>query len=134
MRIVNKGTLRILFPENGYELVNKMTGSHSEKVYLGINDSVDNYIELMKDNYYSNINELKNELDDENILLMNTLDSLIVLLEPVIAAMPMTLSEEQNSSPIDFIVKFYNRMIERGLKNINEVPNSFKELVKNNKL
>ena len=131
MKIVNKGVLRILYPENGYELINKTTGASSDKIYLGALDSMDNYIEVMKEDYYNNINDLKNELDDENILLMNTLDSLIVLLEPVITAMPMTLNEEEKVSPIDIIVKFYTRMIERGLKDIDEVPSSFKSLIEN---
>mgnify|MGYP003292705220 CR=1 FL=1 len=131
MKIVNKGALRILFPENGYELINKATGVHSEKIYLGINDSMDNYIEIMKEDYYNNINDLKNELDDENVLLMNTLDGLIILLEPVITSMPMTLNEEEKISPIDIIVKFYARMIERGLKDINDVPSSFRSLIEN---
>jgi hypothetical protein len=131
MKIVNKGVLRILYPENGYELINKTTGANSDKIYLGALDSMDNYIEVMKEDYYNNINDLKNELDDENILLMNTLDSLIVLLEPVITAMPMTLNEEEKVSPIDIIVKFYVRMIERGLKDIDEVPSSFKSLIEN---
>ena len=44
MKIVNKGALRILFPENGHELVNINSGIHSDKVYLGKLDTIDNYI------------------------------------------------------------------------------------------
>ena len=32
MQIINKGKLRILVPNNGYELVSKKTGVHSDKV------------------------------------------------------------------------------------------------------
>lgn len=133
MKIVNKGVLRILYPENGYELINKTTGASSEKVYLGIADSPDNYIEVMKDDYYNSINELKNELNNDDILLMNTLDSLIVLLEPVITAMPMAINNEKQS-PIDVIVLFYSKMIERGLKSIDDLPNTFRELLLNKNL
>ena len=44
MKIINKNGLSILLPENGYELVSKLTGAHSEKVYLSKLDSMDNYI------------------------------------------------------------------------------------------
>ena len=131
MKIVNKGVLRILYPENGYELINKTTGASSDKIYLGALDSMDNYIEVMKEDYYNSIDELKNELSNDDILLMNTLDSLIMLLEPVITAMPMTLNEEEKVSPIDIIILFYSKMIEKGLKNIDDVPNSFKSLIIN---
>ena len=136
MKIVNKGVLRILFPENGHELVNINSGIHSDKVYLGISDSMDNYIEVIKDDYCNSINDLKNDIEAENILLMNTLDSLIMLLEPVIIAMPMTLEADENKqlSPIDMIVLFYSKMIEKGLKDINDVPNSFKSLIQNKDL
>lgn len=136
MKIVNNGILRILYPENGYELINKKTGAHSEKVYLGINDSMDNYIEIMKDDYCDDIEILKDKLDNENVLLMNTLDGLITLLEPVIMAMPMTLDgyEEEVKSPIDVIILFYSKMIEKGLKSIDDVPNSFRTLIINKDL
>ena len=133
MKIVNKGVLRILYPENGYELINKTTGASSDKIYLGALDSMDNYIEVMKEDYYNSIDELKNELSNDDILLMNTLDSLIMLLEPVITAMPMTLEEgdKKQLSPIDIIILFYSKMIEKGLKDIDDVPNSFRALVQN---
>lgn len=136
MKIVNKGVLRILYPENGYELINKTTGASSDKIYLGALDSMDNYIEVMKEDYYNSIDELKNELSNDDILLMNTLDSLIMLLEPVITAMPMTLEEgdKKQLSPIDIIILFYSRMIEKGLKDIDDVPNSFRALVRNKNL
>ena len=136
MKIVNKGVLRILYPENGYELINKTTGASSDKIYLGALDSMDNYIEVMKEDYYNSIDELNNELSNDDILLMNTLDSLIMLLEPVITAMPMTLEEgdKKQLSPIDIIILFYSKMIEKGLKDINDVPNSFRALVQNKNL
>lgn len=133
MKIVNKGILKILYPENGYELINKTTGIHSDKVYLGIADSPDNYIEIMKDDYYNSIDELKNELSNDDILLINTLDSLIVLLEPVITAMPMAANNEKQS-PINAIVLFYSKMIEKGLKSIDDLPNTFRELLLNKNL
>lgn len=136
MKIINKGVLRILYPENGYELINKTTGASSDKIYLGALDSMDNYIEVMKEDYYNSIDELKNELSNDDILLMNTLDSLIILLEPVITAMPMTLEEgdKKQLSPIDIIILFYSKMIEKGLKDIDDVPNSFRALIQNKNL
>ncbi len=132
MKIVNKGVLKILFPENGYELINKNTGMHCEKVYLSINDSMDNYIEIAKDDYMSGVQDLKDKVDEDTILLMNTLDGLITLLEPVITAMPMIVNEETN--PLDIILMFYSKMIEKGLKNIDDVPNAFKTMIINKNL
>ncbi len=127
MRIVNKNNLRILFPENGYELINKNTGVHSDKVYLALQDSMDNYIEVAKDDYLAGVNGLKEEVNEENIFLIRTIDSLLSLLEPVIAAMPMMINNE--SSPIDVIVDFYVKIIEKGIKDINDIPETFRALI-----
>jgi hypothetical protein len=51
----------------------------------------------------------------------------------VIMAMPMTLDDynEEVKSPMDIIILFYSKMIEKGLKNIDDVPNSFRTLIIN---
>ena len=79
MQIINKGGLTILLPEDGYELVSKKTGIHSDKIYLSKLDSADNYIEKMKEDYVSGLNDLKIKKDIEVNLLLETIDSLITL-------------------------------------------------------
>lgn len=127
MQIINKGKLRILMPNNGYELVSKKTGIHSDKVYLSKSDSADNYIEIMKDDYISGIDELKKQKNIEVDLLLDTIDSLILLLEPIFMAMPFEINEGLN--PIERLVDFYIVIIERGMRTIEEIPLMLKDLV-----
>ncbi len=118
MQLIKKGQLRILLPEDGYELISKETGIHSEKVYLGNADSPDNYIEVMKEGYVS----------DENILLINTIDSMLHLLEPVLVSMPMTL-DNAGINPFEAIIDFYVDIINRELKTLQEAPGSLIEAI-----
>jgi hypothetical protein len=127
MQIINKSGLTILLPEDGYELVSKKTGIHSDKIYLSKLDSADNYIEKMKEDYVSGLNDLKIKKDIEVNLLLETIDSLITLLEPIFMSIPFAINEGPN--PIDKLVEFYITIIERGLRNINDVPLLLRELV-----
>ena len=127
MQIIKKGKLTILIPENGYELISKKTGIHSEKIYLSKFDSADNYIEVMKDDYISGLEDLKEQKDMEIDLLLETIDSLITLLEPIFMSIPFAINEGPN--PIDKLVEFYITIIERGLRDIDSVPLLLRELV-----
>jgi hypothetical protein len=127
MQIINKSGLTILLPEDGYELVSKKTGIHSDKIYLSKLDSADNYIEKMKEDYVSGLNDLKIKKDIEVNLLLETIDSLITLLEPIFMSIPFAINE--GSNPIDKLVEFYITIIERGLRDINDVPLLLRELV-----
>ena len=129
MQIIKKGQLNILIPENGYELINKNTGIHSDKVYLAIADSMDNYIEVMKQDYISGLSELKQQNDIEFLLLMDTIDGLISLLEPVLMSMPFTIDDSSNN-PIGKIISFYTEIVRRNYRNLDEIPMSFRDLVK----
>lgn len=62
MQIIEKGTLKILIPSTGYQLHKIDTDIYSLKVYLGINDSMDNYEEIELPSYikdYNTIDEMK---------------------------------------------------------------------------
>lgn len=128
MQIIQKGKLNILIPENGYELVSKKTGVHSDKIYLAQSDSKDNYIEVMKKDYISGLSELKQQNDMEFLLLVDTIDGLISLLEPVLMSLPFTIDDSSNN-PIGKIILFYAEMVRRGYKELDEIPMSFKDLV-----
>jgi hypothetical protein len=130
MQIINKGSLKILIPENGYELINKNTNIHSDKVYLGKTDSMDNYIEVMKDDFIDSIETLKEQNDIDIKFIIETIDGLIALLEPILMAIPLTIGES-NINPLDRIVNFYVEIINRGLKNEDDVPSMLKEFVHN---
>ena len=128
MQIINKGDLKILIPADGYELVSKKTGIVSDKIWLAKSDSAENYIEVMKEGYASGLSELKEKGDIDSLLMMETLDSLIMLLEPVLVSMPFTLSETSNN-PIEKIAVFYAEMIKRGFKDLKDIPLSLQDLV-----
>ena len=51
MKLEERGTLRILTPEVGHKLYCVSTNSYTTKVYLGVNDSIDNYKEVVDEDY-----------------------------------------------------------------------------------
>lgn len=130
MKIINKGVLRILLPENGYELINKNTGIHSDKVYLGKADTMDNYVEIAKHDFIDSIETLKEQNDIDIKFIIETIDGLITLLEPILMAIPLAVGES-NINPLDRIVNFYVEIINRGLKKEDDVPSILKEFVHN---
>ena len=141
MHIINSNLFNILIPEKGYKLVNKTNGNYYKKVYLGINDSADNYAEEIDDVYVntdivSEIDNLKgsfNDFNDQNDftidLLLLTIDELYVSIEPVLASVPMTL-DYTGVDNISKFINFYVLMVKRGLKSIDEIPERFKEDVR----
>lgn len=117
MQIINKGTIRILYPEYGHILINRNTGESYEQIYLGKFDSEENYIER----------KIQENLSDVDVL-METIDGLFSLLEPIIASIPVALNEDGNT-PIDKIILFYVEMIKKQLKSIDDVPLTIKNRV-----
>ena len=51
MKLEERGTLRILTPEVGHKLYCVSTNSYMTEVYLGVNDSIDNYREMVDEDY-----------------------------------------------------------------------------------
>ena len=51
MKLEERGTIRILTPEVGHKLYCVSTNSYVTKVYLGVNDSIDNYREVIDEDY-----------------------------------------------------------------------------------
>ncbi len=141
MHIINSNLFNILIPEKGYKLVNKTNGKYYKKVYLGINDSVDNYAEEIDDTYVNTniiteIDNLKGEFtdfSDQNDftvdLLLLTIDELYISIEPILASVPMTL-DYTGVGNISKFINFYVLMVKRGLKSIDEIPERFKEDVR----
>lgn len=141
MQIVENSLFTILIPDKGYLLINKNTGDRYKKVYLGKNDSPDNYGEVVDDKYVNmefvvELDEIKdkfnvtNELNEMTIdVLLLTIDELYVSIEPLLAMMPMTLSVEQEEK-ISKFVNLYLLMVNKGLKTIDEIPDKFKEDVR----
>lgn len=51
MEIIDNGIVRVLTSEKGYKLYNINTNQYYDKVYLGINDSIENYREIIDEDY-----------------------------------------------------------------------------------
>ena len=51
MEIIDNGIVRVLTSEKGYKLYSINTNQYYDNVYLGINDSIENYREIEDENY-----------------------------------------------------------------------------------
>lgn len=129
MQIINSNLFTILIPEKGYDIIDKETGKKYKKLYLGVNDSIDRYGEIINPKYV-NLDYVM-ECEDNIDTLLLTIDELFLMIEPILAMIPSSASIDADEKQNKF-VDFYIKMVNRGLKNIDEVPEMFREKVKNN--
>lgn len=129
MQIINSKLFTILIPEKGYDIIDKETGKKYKKLYLGINDSIDRYGEIINPKYV-NLDYVM-ECEDNIDTLLLTIDELFLMIEPILSMIPSSASNDADEKQNKFI-DFYVKMVKRGLKNIDEVPEMFREKVKNN--
>lgn len=127
MQVINKNKFTILLPDKGYKLVNKQSGEIYKKIYLGINDSADNYAEEIDEKYINPEFIEQNELTID--LLLYTIDELYTSVEPLLAMVPVTLSVETEEK-ISRFIGFYVLMVKRGIKDIEDVPERYREQVR----
>ena len=80
----------------------------------------------MKDDFIESMTDLKDRCDEDILLIMETIDGLLFLLEPVFVSMPYTLNSEE-FNPFEKIINFYAKMIQKGYKDIDDIPASFRE-------
>ena len=142
MQKIESSFFTILIPDKGYKIINKSNGQSYQKVYLGINDSIDNYTEEIDEKYVNmdyvvELNDVKESFDlfsEETFNIIDSIllgmDELLQLIEPILGLSPMTLDAEQEKVVSKFVA-LYVLMIQRGLKTIEEIPERFKEDVKN---
>ena len=81
MNLVERNGLRILTPKLGYILHDKVSDIYSEKVYLGKYANVEDYEEVLSENFnpklYEIIENMQNQvntLEENNIDYLNILD------------------------------------------------------------
>lgn len=140
MQVIENGLMRVLIPDKGYKLVNKNNGKQMDKVYLGRLDSIDNYTEVIDEKYVNTdyvveLNDLKedyNTTKEQNEkaidLILLTIDELYVTFEPMLSEIPSTTDDSEQT--VSKFVMFYTEMVKRGLKDIEDVPERFKEAVR----
>ena len=135
MKYEERNGLRILTSEFGYLIHNKISDTYSSRVYLGKFASLDDFEEV-DDNTLNFIikrevrnlrgeNLIQNELIDVSMLAM---DEIFCLFEPLLTMTISSLSSENEvRNPM---VELYVVMIQRGLKTIDQVPERYREDVK----
>lgn len=135
MELVERNGLRILTPRCGHVLYDPVNDIYSEKVYLGKGASPDSYEEVIKEDAINDICDVIPSIieasEDQYQLLDTTfmaIDEVFCLIEPILAMIPMTMSlEREVRNPM---VELYVVMIQRGLKTIDQVPERYREDVK----
>lgn len=142
MQKIESSFFTILIPDKGYKIVNKLNGQSYQKVYLGINDSIDNYTEEVDEKYVNmdyvvELNDVKesfNLFSEETFNIIDSIllgmDELLQLIEPILGFLPMTLDVEQEKVVSNFVA-LYVLMIQRGLKTLEEVPERLRMDVEN---
>lgn len=134
MRYVEKDGLRILTSEYGKLLYDEKTDTYYKRVFLGKFASPDDYTEVVDPDASPNlVMELKNgeETNETQDFMIDTtmmaLDELFTIFEPLLAAVPMTMSlRREEANPM---VELYVVMIQRGLKTIDQVPERYRSEV-----
>ena len=137
MQTIKSAFFTTIIPDKGYKIVNKNNGKFYKKVILGPNDSIENYGEVVDEKYINmdyviEMDELKSSLT-QNIeqndsiidLLLYSVDELYTSVEPLLAMIPMPMTIEHENK-ISKFVNFYVLMVKRGLKDIEEVPEIFR--------
>lgn len=134
MRYVEKDGLRILTSEYGKLLYDEKTDTYYKRVFLGKFASPDDYTEVVDPDASPNlVVELKNgeETNETQDFMIDTtmmaLDELFMIFEPLLAAVPTTMSlHREEANPM---VELYVVMIQRGLKTIDQVPERYRSEV-----
>ncbi len=142
MQKIESSFFTILIPDKGYKIVNKLNGQSYQKVYLGINDSIDNYTEEVDEKYVNmdyvvELNDVKesfNFFSEETFNIIDSIllgmDELLQIIEPILGFLPMTLDVEQEKTVSKFVA-LYILMIQRGLKTLEQVPERLRADVEN---
>ena len=133
MQIIESRLFTTLIPDKGYKIVNKKTGSFHKKVILGVNDSPDNYGEVVDEKYINmdyvvELDELKSSSNISIDTLLLAVDEIYTSVEPLLAMVPMLIPEGEEQ-PVSHLIPFYAEMVNRGLKTKDEIPEKFREQV-----
>lgn len=131
MRIENISDITVLYAEENKIL--KSGNVYSTQVWLGVNDSIDNWSEVdvsilnQDTNVINKLDEIditNNNQDNLINILLNATDEMYMMIEPLLEGVP------QNERMVSKMVDMYVAMVIRGLKTIDEVPARYREQVK----
>lgn len=132
MKIIQTTALTKIIPEEGFKIYSRKTNSYYDTVYLGINDSVEDYVELEDPERKSNIDELNEKVDilEQNDQMhdgiidttMMAIDEIFMMIEPFLDMIPLAMTIDSREEKRDPMVELYVAMIQRGLKTLEQVP------------
>lgn len=137
MQVVQSDLFTMLIPEVGYKLVNKTNNKHFFKVYLGIADSIDNYIEVVDDEYVDvkykmEMNKLKTDVinnqnnNEINLdILLLSMAQIYEMVEPILSMIPSQINESDEPAISNPLVNMYTAIVKRGLLDVEKVPQAF---------
>lgn len=131
---IGKTNLRILEAKEGFKIFSSDNSKHLDKVYLSPYDSIDNYgvvyvNEKGQSVEVSEITKIKNnqnETQDMLDILFTAADEIFLMVDAIMGSV-MTLNEDSGLSPMG---RFYAAMVERDLKDIEDVPVKYRKEVK----
>lgn len=84
MNLIERNGLRILTPKLGYILHDKVSDIYSEKVYLGKYANIEDYEEILNENFNPKLYEIIENMQNQvNTLEENNIDYLHILDEEV---------------------------------------------------
>ena len=134
MQIIESSFFTTIIPDKGYKIVNKNNGKFYKKVLLGPNDSVDNYGEVVDEKYINmdylveldNVKDYNKQNDDIINVLLLTINDLYTSIEPLLSMVPAINGDTTKELKFG---EFYLLMVKRGLLDINNVPEKFREFV-----
>ena len=138
MQVIQSELFTVIVSDKGCKLVNKETGKEYKKIYLGKNDSVENYCEIVDEKYVDTeyaveLTNLKERVDETDNLNNDIIDTLLLtikdmydVIQPLLMMMPMTINSEGQDNKFG---KFYLLMVKRNLISIDDVPEKFKKYV-----
>lgn len=135
MKLIERNGLRILVSDYGKRLYNEKIDMYTNRVYLGKNASPNDYREEIDPNAIPDLvveldsvhteNDVQNDIMDTTMM---ALDEIFMIFEPLLAMVPITMSinEMEVKNPM---VELYVVMIQRGLKELEDVPERYRDQV-----
>ena len=133
MKYTEKNDLRILISDFGYLIHNKNSDTYSKKVYLGKNASLDDFEEVRDEDVKDFLLNKINELDEENIMQYEIMDATMLVLDGVFNCIesisPSAITTSADNEEPNQIVNFYAIMVQRGLKDLDDIPDKYKEQI-----
>lgn len=130
---LSKPNMRILEAKEGFKIFSSDSSKYLNKVYLSRYDSIDNYgVVYVNDNgktiQTSEITKIKNEqIETQEMLdiLFTAADEIFSMIDALMGSV-MLLNEDSGLTPMG---RFYAAMVERGLKNKEDVPVKYRKEV-----